>query len=333
MRRVLMRPARLPSRAALAALLVASGLAAGCGGAAPQSGLTAWLRVSNGQYEPGELSSDPGLMEPTVDTITTHNNQVFPGAQGRSITGSVNGAAVAVLLGLEGDSAHWLVPVGVPDLEIMGNFTFSASVSYSPDLPTGPRALRFRAIDADGNLGPIQALKLSIGITPILGSLIVQINWDTEADLDLHLRIIGSDPTKPLDVWNHSPLALPPRGPSDPPLTKPEIDAAGKLLFDSNSQCVIDGARHEEVVFPVGTVPPPGTYEVRVDTFSLCAEATARWHAVAYTNPTGTPTLLQNVQGGAAEAFGQSLDRDTLGDHQAGAGVLAFSFTEPQPTP
>ena len=67
---------------------------------------------------------------------------------------------------------------------------------------------------------------------------------------------------------------------------------------------------------------PPGTYEARVDTFSLCSEATARWHVAALTNPVGTPTLIK-------EAFGQSLDRDTLGSHGADSGVLAFSFTQP----
>jgi hypothetical protein len=311
--------------------LLAGASAAGCGGESPQSGLTAWLRVSNGQYEPGELSTDTGMTEPTVDTITTRNNQVFPGAQGKSITGSVNGASVAVLLGLEGDSAHWLVPVGVPDLDIVGNFTFTASASFSPDVPLGKRALRFRAIDADGNLGPIQSLSLTVGITPPTGSLVVQLDWDTEADLDLHLRIIDPDPSvKPIDVWNHAPLALPP-APNGTPYTRADIAAAGRLLADSNSQCVIDGQRHEEVVFPMAV--PAGTYEVRVDTFSLCAEYTARWHVAAYTNPTGTPTILQNTAGGPAEAYGQSLDRDTLADHQAASGVLAFSFTEPQPTP
>jgi hypothetical protein len=321
-----MRAARSASVAlsfTLAASLLVGALAAGCGGESPKSGLTAWLRVANGQYEPGELSTDPGMTEPTVDTITTRNNQVFPGAQGRSITGSVNGASVAVLLGLEGDTAHWLVPVGVPDFEIMGNFTFSASVSYSPDLPLGPRALRFRAIDADGNLGPIQSLGLKIALQPPpLGSLVVQLSWDTEADLDLHVRITEPDPkVDPIDVWNHAPLALPP-APNTMPYTPSDVKAAGRLLADSNAQCVIDGQRHEELVFPVMTPPLPGTYEVRVDTFSLCSEYTARWHVAAFTNPAGTPTLIQ-------EAFGQSTDRDTLGDHQATSGVLAFTFTQP----
>jgi hypothetical protein len=304
------------------ATLLASALATGCGGASSQSGLTAYLRVANGQYEPGELTNDPGAAEPTVDTIKSANTHVFPGAESRAITGSVNGSAVAILIGLEGDNAHWLVRVGVPDLEMIGNFTFSASLSYSPDLPTGGRALRFRAIDANGNLGPVQSLSLIVGTTAPEGALVIQLNWDTEADLDLHVRIFdASVPTTGyFDVWNKAPLALPPKASSDPPYTKAEIAAAGRFLFDSNAQCVIDGQRHEEVVFP--GVIPPGPYEVRVDTFSLCAESTARWHVAAFTNPTGTPTLIR-------EAFGQSTDLDTIGSHGAASGRLAFSFSPP----
>jgi len=67
---------------------------------------------------------------------------------------------------------------------------------------------------------------------------------------------------------------------------------------------------------------PPGPYEVRVDTFSLCGEATARWHVTAFTSPAGVPTLIQ-------EAFGQSTDRDTLASHGAESGVLALSFSPP----
>jgi hypothetical protein len=311
------------ARPALVALFLASACAAACGGESPRSGLTAWLRVSGGQFEPGELTTDPGAMEPTVDTITSRNNDIFPGAQSRSITGSVNGAAASVLIGLEGDNAHWLIPVGVPDFEIMGNFTFSASVSYSPDLPTGPRALRVRAVDVAGGLGPIQSLGLTFGITPPMGALVVQLDWDTEADLDLHLRIIGTAPgAPPLDVWNKAPLALPQKSSSDPPYTRAEIAAAGRLQFDSNSQCVVDGQRHEEVVFPMAV--PPGAYEARVDTFSLCAESTARWHVAAFTNPMGAPTLIQ-------EAFGQSTDRDALASHGADSGILVFTFTQPTP--
>jgi hypothetical protein len=311
----------LTGRLSLVTLALVSTLAAGCGGESPRSGLTAFLRVANGQYEPGELTTDPGTTEPTVHTINAHS-RVFPGALSRSVTGTVNVAAVAVLIGLEGDDAHWLVPVGNQDADTMIDWTFSASLSFSPDVPTGPRALRFRAIDADGNLGPVQSLSLKVEIPAPLGALVIQLDWDTEADLDLHVRIMDASVPKTgyYDVWNKAPLALPPKSSSDQPYTKDQIAAAGRLQFDSNSQCVIDGLRHEEIVFP-GAVPV-GPYEVRVDTFSLCAESTARWHVAAFTNPAGTPTLIQ-------EAFGQSIDRDTVASHAADSGILAFTFSPP----
>lgn len=310
---------------ALATPLLAGALAVGCGGESPRSGLTAYLRVANGQYEPGELAPEGALTEPTVDTIKAVNTRIYPGEQSFSVSGTANQAAVAVMVGLQGDSAHWLVPVGPLDLDTMTDWTFSASLSYSPDTPTGPRALRFVAVDAQGDLGPIQSLSLDValpGVETPMGTLVIQLSWDTEADLDLHVRI--HDATVPktgsFDVWDKAPLALPPQPSSAPPYTKAQIAAAGRLLFDSNANCVIDGQRHEEIVFPGAY--PPGPYEVRVDTFSLCGETTARWHVDAFTNPTGTPTLLQ-------EAFGQSLDRDTLGPHDAASGVLAFTFSPP----
>jgi len=324
--RLAIRPVVL--RLVLATALLAGTGAAGCGGEDPSTGLTAYLRVANAQYEPGELAADTGATEPTVNTIKAANTRVFPGALSRSVSGTVDQEAVAVLIGLEGDDAHWLVPVGTRDIETMVDWTFSASLSYSPGTPTGPRALRFRAIDAGGNLGPVQSLSLTIGSPAPIGALVIQLTWDTEADLDLHVRI--TDPSVPktgyFDVWNKAPLALPPKASSDPPYTRTETAAAGRLLFDSNSQCVIDGQRHEEIVFP-GTVPP-GPYEVRVDTFSLCGEPTARWHVAAFTNPMATPPAVQEpmlIQ----EAFGQSNDRDTVASHGADSGVLAFTFSPP----
>ena len=304
----------------LAALTGAVSSAA-CGGADPASGITAYLRVANGQFEPGALTTDPGAKEPTVDMVQSNNTTVFPGAQGRSITGSVNGAAKAVLIGLAGDTGHWLVPVGSPDLTMVGDFTFSASLSFSPLLPLGERALVFRAVDVAGNVGPSQSLTLSVQSSAPKGTLVIQLVWDTDVDLDLHVRI--TDPSVPktgyFDVWNRAPLALPPL-PNGATYSDAQVAAAGKLLADSNSQCVIDGQNHEEVVFPGAY--PPGPYEVRVDTFSLCAETQAHWHVSAFTNPTGTPVVL-------AAADGQSTDRDTVSDHGAGSGVLVFTFSPP----
>jgi hypothetical protein len=293
-------------------------LGAGCHGVSPASGLSALMRASNAQYEPGELGTGDPAEKPTVDSIKSNNTRVFPGAQGRSVSGSASGTATAVLIGLEGDSAHWLVPVGAPDLDMVGNFTFGSSLSFSPDLPPGPRSLRFRAIDDAGRIGPAQALTLKVDDPLPSGKLVIQLDWDTEADLDLHVRIPNpANPDLPyFDVWAKEPRGLPPP-PQGTSYSEGDLDAGGRLLFDSNGQCVIDGEHREFMVFP--TVAPPGEYEVRVDTFSLCAETTARWHVAAFSNLGEVVPL--------AEASGQSTDRDTAGAHTGGSGVLAFTFT------
>jgi hypothetical protein len=311
-----MRPRRALSLALLLAPL------AGCGeGVSAESGLSAYLRASGtgAQFVPGELTTEPRDPAPTIETIRSGNTQVFPGAQGRSAGGTVSTTSSAVLIGLEGDSGHWLVPVGVREAEPPNNFTFSSTLSFSPDLPTGKRALIFRAVDPHGAVGPVQALDLDVVQPFPSGNLVIELVWDTEADLDLHLRIPNpnakpDDKVRTYDVWARAPRALPPRPQGDQPYTQAELDAGGRLLFDSNGQCVIDGQRHEEVVFP-GAIPA-GPIEVRVDTFSLCGEPTARWWVGAM-DSTGAKLI---------EKRGQSSERDTFATHGADSGTLAFTL-------
>jgi hypothetical protein len=307
----------MTARRALSLALVLGPLV-GCGqGADPEPGLTAYLRAAGTgvQIVPGELTSEERDAEPTVATIRSGNNQVFPGAQGRAAGGTVATTASAVLIGLEGDSAHWLVPVGVKEGDPPYNFNFSATLSFSPLLPPGKRALVFRATDAAGHVGPAQLLTLQVADQIATGNLVIQLIWDTVADLDLHVRIPNpNNPMKPIDVWARAPRALPPKAPGEPDYTPAELDAGGRLLFDSNAQCVIDGQDHEEVVFP-GAVPA-GPIEVRVDTFSLCGEPTARWWVAAF-DAAGNKL---------AEGRGQSSDRDTFASHGADSGTLAFTL-------
>ena len=111
---------------------------------------------------------------------------------------------------------------------------------------------------------------------------------------------------------------MPPHVPGTPPLAGADltaaIAAAGKLDFDSNANCVIDGRRQEDVVFAEG--PPPGDYTVRVDAFSLCGQVDAQWQATAALGD-GTP---------AGSARWEATDADTRGSHNAGAGRTAFTF-------
>jgi hypothetical protein len=303
-------------------LLVPLAGAACDGGASSDSGLKAWLRLSGTgtQFFPGELDTTGGSDKPTIEAISISNNIVFPGVSGRSLGGSAIGSS-AILIGLEGDVGHWGVPTGTPDGDNPKALDFSTSLSISPLIPLMPasRAIVFRAVDARQTVGP--PMLLPVKIQPLATSgqpLVISLLWDTDSDLDLKVRVPDpADPTMPIDVWNKSSVALPVLENGDPPYTTDDVKNAGKLDYDSNAQCVLDGLRRENVIFP--QTPPSGTYQVRVDSFSLCGQVAARWHAFAMAN--GTDLL--------GEAYGQAGDVDTQGSHGPATGILAFSFTVP----
>jgi hypothetical protein len=292
--------------------------ALGCGGASSDPGLNALMRATGAQYAPGELMEDMGAAGPTVDAISTNSTTVKPGLPARSLTGSASSTATAVLVGLSGDDAHWIVPMGIEDSEQVGNYTFQTTLSFSSDLPAGPRNLVFRAVDAGGQLGASRLLPIKVPLSLPSGALVVSLQWDTEADLDLHLQVPNAaDPTMPLIVWSRAPLALP----SDPKPTADAVMTAGQLDGDSNSGCIIDGRRQEDVVFPVAPAPAPptGDYVVRVDAPSMCGQGVARWHALAVVDG--------DVDNPAGEAFGQVTDFDASRAHAASSGVIAFTFS------
>jgi hypothetical protein len=298
-------------------------MAGACGGASPDPGLTALMRLSGTgvQFIPGTLTAEPRAEAPAMQAINVSTNIVFPGATGRPLGGSAFGSQ-AVLIGLDGDSGHWIVPTGLPDTETEGAFDFSASLAVSPLLPLDPakRSLLFRAVDAQGNVGPPLSLDLKVqALTATDGQpLVVTVEWDTEADLDLKLRVPNvKDPSTPVDVWTKHRVALPQLGNADPPYTDDEVKAAAQLDYDSNANCVLDGLRRENVIFPAA--PPSGQYEVRVDATSLCGQVAARWHAFAVAN--GTDVL--------GEAYGQMGDVDTQSSHGPATGTLAFTFQVP----
>jgi hypothetical protein len=309
---------------ALFGALLAMGIAAGCGeNASSDPGLSALFRLSGTgvQFIPTPLTMDQMADAPKMQGINVTTNIVFPGAIGRPLSGSAFGSH-AVLIGLDGDSGHWVAPTGTPDSETLGVFDFQTSFSISPLLSLDPadRMILLRAVDDQGNIGPPLSLGIKVRALSAAGGqpLVVTVQWDTEADLDLKLRVPNAnDPNTPIDVWTKHRVALPPLGNSDPPYTDDQVKDVGQLDYDSNANCVIDGLRQENIVFPVA--PPSGQYEVRVDATSLCGQVTARWHAYAVAN--GTDVL--------GEAYGQMGDIDTQGSHGPATGTLAFTFTVP----
>jgi len=299
-------------RPLMPAFFVGGLLCASCsGGADPSSGQQAFFRIQGAQYIPGSIDASSHDSAPLVTNISTANNDLFPGVAGKKISGNVGPTSTAILVGLQGDVGRWVVPV--QDLDpITDTFTFSFSASFSPLTPAGDGGvveLIFRAITPDGKIGPAYAQSMIMDMPQIQGALVISLTWDTEADLDLHVDLPSDGDAGVNEIWSRKPSGLP-LG-----TVGATVDAglqSGYLDFDSNSMCVIDGRRAENVIFP--STPPSGRYIVRVDTFSLCAETTARWCVRAFANNQ------------VFEACGQSTDIDTRFPHGQGAGLQALVF-------
>ena len=294
-------------------------LLCGCEGASSQSGVTAYFRIQGAQYVPGEIDQSDRAPAPEVIRIDSQANKVYPGIVGKSVGGSVGPESVSVLVGLVGDRGHWILPVQAADQSSPGDFIFSGKASFSPDVPIGPAKLVYRAVNGNGEIGPPKIQLLTVQATAVEGGLVISLDWDTEADLDL--RVTAPDANgKEVEMWSGKQSTLIGPAPGDPPLTTDELTTAltvaGRLDFDSNNQCQIDGRRQENVYWVVKPSATQSLYSIRVDTFSMCGEVLAHWRV---------RVLLDGQV--AASAEGQVGEVDSRFDHGSGAGLLALEFT------
>lgn len=296
--------------AALAAALAA------CAGVTADPGLGADVRVAGAQFFPGAMPAPAS--EARITSVESPNNAIRAGEINKALAGRLTRDGAAVALGLAGDTGYWTLPAGAIDSSFPDQLDWSARLAFAPDLPDGPRQLAVAAVDPAGRFGPAALQTLTVGphSVALAGTrLVVSLSWDTEADLDLHVALPGSPP---ITVWSKHPTSYVPPGPGEP-ADPGAVDAAATLDVDSNSQCLIDGRREENVIWQGPTaVPPHGSYAVLVDTFSLCAAPTAHWTVDVYRDGDATPI---------AHAEGTVTDADTRGAHIASSGVRALVFT------
>jgi hypothetical protein len=237
--------------------------------------------------------------------VTLLGAQIWPGQIRKPLGGSLDPGATAVSLYLVGDRSHYILPAGPPDVLAPDQPTFAAVLSFSPDLPLGSQVLHVQATDAAGRYGsPLTQTLLAVEDPAQQGALVFTLRWERPADLDLHVEEPGGN-----EIWaRRKGGVVPPTGPS--------IAEAGYLDADSNAQCVLDGRQRESVIYPAAA--PRGRYRVRVDTPSLCGQATAYWQVEA------------RAQGQLlTTARGQSLPAATRGPHGMGAGVLGLEIEIP----
>ncbi len=281
--------------------------ASACSGATDDPALGARMRIAGAQFVAGATPRAQG--GPEVEQIDLLSATIWPGYANKPIQGELGSSATAVVLALSEDQGYWVVPAGVPGFAAPDLPTFRAVAAFSQTLSAGQYTLEARAVDVDGHFGPPRRQTLSaLPIAPSVaaaGALTVTLTWDTESDLDLHVV----DPSG-TEIFHGARSSV--------DLFAPEAAGAsyGVLDVDSNAQCMIDGLRQEDVIW--ADEPPSGHYAVRVDTTSLCDRPNAHWTV---------RVTLHDVT--LASAAGLSLDSDTRGSHDRGAGLLALGFDVP----
>lgn len=279
-----------------------------CGGVPSDVGLDALLRVEGGSFvrgAPPREGGGPNVLGTFLTQTTLRVRQ-----QNKSFTGVLEPGASAAAIALDGDIGYWQVVAGFPLPETPDAPSFAAPLSFASELAPGPHTLRVWAADDEGVFGlpAVAAFELTPPLRPE-GALVVSLSWNTESDSDLHL--VTPDGTEVYkgnaNSWQRA---------AGGPLVDDGWQSGGLLDFDSNAECRIDGRRAENIIW--SAPPPAGRYRARVDTFSLCGNASARWRLEVWRDG-------QRL----AAAEGMSLDAATRFSHGRGAGVLAVEFDVP----
>jgi hypothetical protein len=290
-------------------LILASALSgAACSdGASSDPALSSRMRILEAQFVEG--STPKAQAGPEVLALELLTTTIWPGYADKPVRGALENTATAVALALSGDAGFWLVPAGVPDVSAQALPTFRCTASFARSLPEAAYTLEVRAVDGQGRFGPpLRQTLTALPFAPsrgLAGELLVTLTWDNQADLDLHV-------VDPLghEIYHGAPSSVDAFAPGA------TDESAGILDLDSNADCANDQLRQEDVVWD--HEPPSGRYSVRVDSASLCGGSVTHW---------SVRVTLRGVPLVAAQ--GTSVDSDTWGPHDRGAGVLALGFDVP----
>jgi hypothetical protein len=300
-------------------------VAVGCStGADSHQSISADLRVADAQFYRGLPPAESG--GPEVKALSSTNNRVIPGLASSSFSGNVADTAQSVLFWLQNDAGYWVIPAGVVDQIETGQRTFSAKLGFARTIGPGKHAVEVRAVDAQGRVGKAKEFTYVVLDPTPQGALVVALDWDADVDLDLRVTMPNPHPA----ATEPPTIELGPRRSSSARSSMvPDggVDSTATIDVDSNAQCQIDGRRAENLV--IKQAPPPGLYQVRVDTAGLCGLPAARWHVRVLRDG----NLIGEARGIASPSDGYPAQGDGLmfGKDErpgtAGAGALAVEFT------
>jgi len=291
-----MRAARVFAGVGCLGGAIALGIA--CDGGQPRSPTAEEpLAVRGGQFFSGDLPGTPptdagpatgddggppaSTAPLSVTLIQPASQLVIPGAI-KSFGGRLTDDAVAVGVRFtDMGTGYWVSPVSVPDPQYPGEITFAFTAEFNAGDAPGNHPLRFVAIGPDGKAGTQADTSLCVesrvpdnlhSCDPTLPApaVVFSLQWDADFDLDLHVVTPDGLDVNP----KRQPVdALLDAGQQPDPST-PHIDR------DSLGQCVPDGFRQEDLVFP--QYPATGAYDVYADPFDACGRPAVRFTLTVY---------------------------------------------------
>ncbi|HEX2730082.1 MAG TPA: hypothetical protein VHM70_00700 [Polyangiaceae bacterium] len=316
---------RLASSASCATLLLTTLLSVSCGdGQVAAFGPSEAFRVRNAQFIEGDFPGtaprkEPKKGEPTVTALELKNRVVYQGQGGKSLSGRVSTDSRSVGIALEDvGSGYWVIPAGNPD-PTTNELTWSVTADFDLRLESGMTNLWVVAIDEDGHAGARleQQLCIASRVPDNLNSCVptqappqavISLDWSVNADLDLQVVAPNGKIISPKHPTTNDP-------------DEPGKVADGKIDRDSNAGCVIDGQRHENLIWNADM--PRGRYKIYVNLFDSCRQSAVPFDVSVYTQK-ATKDGAKLVQ--KLERYGELVEAQVNTENELGSFVAEYRF-------
>lgn len=182
-------------------------------------------------------------------------------------------------------SGYWEVTLPAPVAEAVMVF------SIPQDLAAESFAALFAVVDDAGRQGPVATQNIQV-VAVGTGDVQVSVSWNADSDLDLHVVEPGG-----AEIYWDAPSSI----------------SGGTLDLDSNSGCLIDSVRNENITWPAGAAPD-GDYTVLVDLWGACGVSPTEYVVTVVVAGQVTRTFAGTIEGPGSGGA-------------AGAGVVVTSFS------